>query len=254
MSKRCCPLSQKPSPIPTATFLPIPAATITTAPTFCSGAAVGDDLLEALVASFVERPHHMSSGSQHCRCILLLSESPRGVGTLCRRLFLYLQRLHTCRRHFYTHRQRQPPPPTPPWQEGAVGHPRTAPRSAAAPAMASSMATGSTRARSCAAPSRSATARRSCGRSATARASCSRRALPHCFSKRIYGALATVLLDLWGEEPVDIENPRPYTKMELTQNFHTGSAQVTHAGCAHMNCKQNFSRDCEMSTHASDLP
>lgn len=205
----------------------------------------GDDLLETLVASFVERPHDISCGRQHCRCILLLSESPRGVGTLCRRLFLFLQREDVCCRcDFYgppEHDRRDRRGGGGP-SDGGGGDPSRAP-------MCRCTRNGQFDSDKEYARSLMFCILETCHREEKlwTERDCQDfllEACTHTFSKRIYEELATGLLD-GGSEPLEIKNPRHYTKVELTENFHTDQSQVAHAGCAQMNCKQNFSRDCE---------
>lgn len=58
----------------------------------------GDDVLEAVAASFVYRPHDIACSRQQARDILELTGSlgPEAVGIMCRRLFLFLSRPPTC--------------------------------------------------------------------------------------------------------------------------------------------------------------
>jgi hypothetical protein len=58
-----------------------------------------DDVMEAVCASFVNRPHDIAWSRRHVTCILELAGSlgPRGIGIMCRRLLMYLTRPMQCR-------------------------------------------------------------------------------------------------------------------------------------------------------------
>jgi hypothetical protein len=63
------------------------------------GLPFGEDLLESVVASFVNRPHDIACSRGHARDILRLTGSlgPAEVGTACRRLLMFLARSPSCR-------------------------------------------------------------------------------------------------------------------------------------------------------------
>lgn len=187
-----------------------------------------DGLLESVIASFVERPHDFSCARQHCKSLLLLCEDAKGLGSICRRLFMFLKRAGDCHCDHYDScggryvKRRDP-------ECRCVLDVEWDSDKEYARALMFCILEFCHR-------KEGLWENKDCAKFLL-------QACAHCFSKRIYDELANCLLE--EDEHPEIFNSRDYTVAELKENFHTETAVVTHAGCANINCKQNFSRDCE---------
>jgi hypothetical protein len=203
-----------------------------------NGTPFGEDLLEAVVASFVKRPHDISCSRRHADHLLTLTGGlgPMAVGDACRRLLLFLTRN---------------PPPIPATANSPIiihcfcdmpDKPRNA---------------------ECLCPRKmDMDVRKEYARvlfqnifnkhaeepdvwSITDKQDFLMQACKYRFSALVYEELSVILgATEPGEEPRPNPYVRPYTKQEMKDCYHANDSAVQHAGCAEINCKHCHNTDC----------